>query len=60
MQVVLEKPSYAPGETVHGAIYMKAMEHLDCKAVHLDFIGREDVGKDGIEVEERSYEGEGG
>ena len=60
MQVVFERANYEPGETVHGAIYIRAMEDIDCRSVHLDFFGREECGRDGTEAEERTAEGEGG
>ena len=60
MQVVLECSSYEPGERVHGVIYIRALKQLDCKSVFLDIFGREEVGMDGKEAEEREYEGQGG
>ena len=60
MQVVLECSSYEPGQTVYGMIYIRALKHLDCKSVFLDIFGREEVGMDGKEAEERDYEGQGG
>ena len=43
LQVVTERQSYNPGDTVRGAIYIRANNLLDCRAVHLDFFGREEA-----------------
>ena len=60
MQVVLEKPFYEPGETVHGVIYLRITQQLKCDGIYLDIFGREEAGKDNIEAEEKFYEGVGG
>ena len=55
MQVVLECSSYEPDETVHGVVYIRALQDLKCKSVFLDIFGREEVGMEGKESEERTY-----
>ena len=55
IQVVTEKQNYNPGDMVHGVIFIQTKKHVDCRFIHLDFFGREEASKSGIEYVDRQY-----
>ena len=55
IQVVCEKQNYNPGDIVHGVIFIQAKKHIDCRFIHLDFFGREEACKSGIENVQRQF-----